>query len=326
MHTNCSFLRIAGRAAAFTFLMAGAVSLMQAQQASSPSSAPAPLLLASGAAPASFAFAPDTVSSSSSSSSLSSDSLAGDPSSLSFAADDKSQPPPRRRYGRPNYSDSHTNPDGSSKYTFLGGAGLTSPVMDTGKWLTPSYVFQVGVGRNWSKKFGVAAQFDYNHFGFQGSTLQNQQNVYNTGVPSSSPFFLTNLDGTSHVWSFTLNPTFTFYNGEQWNAYGVGGVGFYHKTANFFVPTTEEVNYGGFLIDVSANQTVDKYTSNAPGFSGGMGITYKASRFAGERIYLEARYVYVDNSPRAFSTTNNNFYPPNANQTYYVPVTVGLRF
>jgi hypothetical protein len=337
MHTNRNLLRlsvlnITRRAVAFSFLMVGTASLMQAQQTSA-----APLLLAAGAAPAGLGSALDASSSniSSSSSSSASDTLANDPSSLgsSFgsAADDLSQPPPRRRYGRPNYSDSHTNPDGSSKFAFMGGAGLTSPVANSGIYLTPNYVFQLGAGRNWSKKFGVLVQFDYNHFGFQSSTLKNQQIVennfiaaYNLANPGADIPALSGLDGTSHVWSFTFDPTFTFYSSDTFGGYAIGGVGFYHKTANFFVPSNQEACsvYGCFTY--AANQTVDDYTSNAPGFNGGLGITYKPSRFSGERFYLEGRFVYVDNSTRAAS--NTNLYPPNANQTYYVPVTLGLRF
>jgi hypothetical protein len=328
MHTNRSFLRIAGRAAAVTFLMAGTVSLMQAQQvASAPSSPSAALLLASAA---NYSFLPDTSSSSSSSSSVSSDALAGDPSSFAPAAD-LSQPPPRRRYGRPNYADSHTNADGSNKFAFMAGGGLASPVQNTGIYLTPNFTFQVGAGRNWSKKFGVLVQFDYNKFGFQGSTLRNQQavennfiNLFNLENPGADVPPLSGLDGTSHVWSFTLDPTYTFYNSDSYGAYLVGGVGFYHKTANFFVPSSEEECSEFGCFDVAANQTVDDYTSNAPGFNGGVGITYKPSRFGGEKFYLEARYIFVDNSNRAAS--NTNLYPPNANQTYYVPVTFGLRF
>ena len=343
MHTNCSLLCIARRAAAFSFLVAGTVSGTWAQQTASAaptdqSGVQTPLLLAA-TTPVDLASAPDTSAagrstySSSSSSSASSDALASSSSSLDLSpgALDASQPPPRRRYGRPNYADSHTNADGSSKFAFEGGAGLTSPVANSGIYLTPNYVFQVGGGRNWSKKFGVLFQFDYNHFGFQGSTLGNQQivennfiNAYNLANPGADIPLLSGLDGTSHVWSFTLDPTFTFYTGEKYGAYAVGGVGFYHKTANFFVPSTQEACslYGCY--QYAANQTVDDYTSNAPGFNGGMGITYKPSRFSGERFYLEGRFVFVDNSPRAAS--NTNLYPPNANQTYYVPVTFGLRF
>jgi hypothetical protein len=335
MHTKRSLLRIAGRAAAFSFLMAGAVTLMQAQQPSAQSSAP--FQLAATTAPLNLATVPDAGFSSSSSSS---DALPSDPSNFSFGADNATQPPPRRRYGRPNYADSHTNADGSNKFTFMAGAGLVSPTQDTGKYLTPSYVFQVGGGRNFNKKIGVLIQFDWNNFGFQNSTVANQINLYNsqiiaydnTAAGEANPIpLLTQVGGNSHVWSFTLDPTYTFYTGEKMGAYAVAGVGFYHKTANFTTPSTQEACsfYGCF--DYSANQTIDDYTSNAVGFNGGLGVTYKPSQFAGEKFYLEARYVFVDNSPRvgynAVTNPNSaNFYPPNANQTYYVPVTFGLRF
>jgi hypothetical protein len=334
MHTNCSPLRIAGRVAAFSFLIAGVISPMQAQQVSSFSSA-TPLLVAAATAPLNLTV-PDNLGSSSSSSSVSSrsslaasDTLSNDPSMF-----DITQPPPRRRYGRPNYSDSHTNPDGSSKFAFMGGAGLVAPVQDTNKYLTPSYVFQVGAGRNFSKKFGILVQFDWNNFGFQNKTVANQITLYNAQIAAynatpigmqnpATPF--TSLGGNSHVWSFTLDPTFTFYNGSKTGAYAVVGAGFYHKTANFTTPTVQtycDIIYGCY--QYQANATVDDYTSNAVGFNGGLGLTYKPSQFSGLKFYLEARYVFVDNSPRAASSTN--FYPPNANQTYYVPITFGLRF
>jgi hypothetical protein len=322
MHTNRSFLHFAGRAAAFTLLMAGTASLLQGQQSSQGvQSAPAPVLMAA-AAPLNLAVPADASSSSNSSSSSDATTSRFD---LSLAALDSSQPPPRRRYGRPNYADSHTNPDGSPKWTFMVGGGLASPVNDTGKYLTPNFVFQGGGGRNFSKKVGILFQYDYNRFGMQGSTLHNQQALYNSYCTSGQCALITNLDGGSHVWSFTLNPIFTFYNAERESVYFVAGVGFYHKTANFNVPTTGvycDPYYGCYTY--AANQTIDAYTSNAVGFNGGMGLTYKPSQFAGERFYLEARFVFVDNSSRAASATN--LYPPNANQTYYVPVTFGLRF
>jgi hypothetical protein len=334
MQTNRSLLRIAARTAAFSFLVGGAVSVMQAQQAA-PASSAAPFQLAESKVPLNFTLSPDATLNGSSSSSLSSnsDALANDPASLGSSFD-VTQPPPRRRYGRPNYADSHTNADGSSKFAFMAGAGLVSPVQNTGIYLTPSWVFQVGAGRNFSKKFGVMFQFDWNNFGFQNQTVANQIKLYNAQIAAynatpagilnpATPF--SQIGGSSHVWSFSLDPTFTFYGGEKWGAYAVGGAGFFHKTANFTTPTVQ--TYCDYLygcVQYQANASVDSYTSNAFGIDGGLGLTYKPSQFSGQKFYLEARYVFVDNSPRP--ATNNNLYPPNANQTYYVPVTFGLRF
>jgi hypothetical protein len=249
---------------------------------------------------------------------------------MSFGGDASPQPPPRRYGRRPVYADSSHNADGSNKYTFFGGVGLTVPTGNTHTYLTPSYSFQFGGGRNFNKTFGVMAQFDWDNFGFQGNTLDNQSLLY-FGATGQG------LDGSSHVWSFTLDPTYNFYNGDKYGAYVVGGVGFFHKVATFTLPAIEETYYGAYQV----NAAFDHYTSNAPGFDGGIGFTYKPSRFGNERLYAEARYVFVDNQQRtgltaaSLNTTagqnylingGTNFYPPNSNRTTYLPIKFGIRF
>jgi len=58
----------------------------------------------------------------------------------------ETQPPPRRHYGRTNYSDRWHNPDGSKKYVFEAGGGWTNPVGATAKDLTVNWKFQGGAG------------------------------------------------------------------------------------------------------------------------------------------------------------------------------------
>jgi hypothetical protein len=243
------------------------------------------------------------------------------------------QPPPRRRYGRPRYNDSSHNPDGSNKWAFMAGAGFTAPVGNTYHYLNTSYAFQVGAGRNFNKNFSVMAQFDYDRFGFNGRTIFNQESLYDFYC---GPGCADGLDGSSHVWSFTLNPTYHVDITPTVGAYGVVGVGFYHKVANFTTPQT-------VCLDIfcefegTENETFDHYTSNAPGFNGGFGFTYKASRFSSERLYAEARYVFVDNSQRQGVTVNDsttvlnaytgtNAYPANSNRTTYTVYKLGIRF
>jgi hypothetical protein len=248
------------------------------------------------------------------------------------------------RYGRPRYRGGNTNADGSNKYIFFAGAGFTLPAGNTHQYLTPSYSFQVGAGPQFSKHFALPIQFDWDNFGFQGSTLNNQLNLYNyfitlynqnpgSGGPVSP---LTSLDGNSHVWSFSVDPTYTFYSGEGLGAYVVAGVGFYHKTGTFTVPGVSEYCdpfYGCYQYE--ANQIFDHYTSNAPGFNAGLGLTYKFSRFSNERFYGEVRYVFIDNSQRAGVTIFNaspenanvaNDFPANSNHTGYFPIKFGVRF
>jgi hypothetical protein len=243
----------------------------------------------------------------------------------------------RRRYGQPRYRGNNTNADGSPKYTFFAGAGLSQPIGNTWHYLTPSYGLQIGGGRNFNAKLGLMLQFDYDHFGFTGQTLSNQTYIYNNpNLNGGTSGSVSGLDGSSHVWSFSLDPVFNVVQGKTVGAYFVAGVGFFHKTANFTVPGTGvycDPYYGCY--QYAANQTIDKYTANAPGFDGGFGLTYKFSRFSNERFYLEARYVFVDNTQRhgityqnASTTTSstNDYYPANSNRTTYIPIKVGLRF
>jgi hypothetical protein len=246
----------------------------------------------------------------------------------------------RRRYGRPRYRGANTNSDGSSKYIFYGGAGYAQPIGNTYHYLTPSWGFQVGGGRQLNKRFAVPVEFDYDHFGFAGSTLTNQSVIYfDDPNPSDN-----GLDGSSHVWSFSVDPTYTVMSSDDrggLGAYVVAGVGFYHKTATFTLPVSGCDPYYleiyGICIPVTQNSQFQggNYTSNAPGFSGGFGLTYKFSRFTNERFYAEVRYVFVDNSQRQGITVNNldtitanstNFYPANSNRTTYIPLKVGIRF
>lgn len=328
MHTMTSRNRlnsILGRTAAITFLFAAGTFGLHAQQsAGTAPSLPPVSLKATLAAPLDLS-APEDLKYSSSTGSAELASI--ESFDLSGGA---GQPPPRRRYGRPNYSDSHTNADGSAKYTFFVGGGFTLPVGGSHSYLTTSYDFQAGAGRNFNKTFGVNVQFDWANFGFQTATLNKQLVIYNSTCVGGCG--LNQLGGTSHDWSFTIGPIANFYSSDTFGAYAVGGAGFYHKTANFTIPSVGvycDPYYGCY--QYAANQSIDKYTSNAVGFNGGFGFTYRPSRFAGERFYAEGRYVFVNNQPRPYSEGTSassyyNVFPQNSAKTTYIPVTFGIRF
>jgi len=321
---NTRLSSLLGRTAAAVFLAAaGTVGLYAQQSAGVAPSLPAIDLKASLAAPLNLSV-PDEIGYSSSVGSV--ETANAELFNLSSSAD---QPPPRRRYGRPNYNDSRTNADGSPKYDFYGGGGFGVPTGGTHNYLTTGWGIQVGGGRNFNKKFALNLGFDFDHFGFQTATLNNQLAIYNNSVLAAN---FSQLGGNTHIWSFTLNPTYTFYNSDSTGAYVVAGVGFYHKVANFTTPTVGEFLSPFFgLVEEEVNQTIDSYTSNAPGFSLGIGGTYKFSRFANQRFYAEARYVFIDNQSRSFSfgdANGNGFnvFPQNSAKTTYIPVKFGIRF
>jgi hypothetical protein len=237
----------------------------------------------------------------------------------------------RQRYGRPRYRGGNTNADGSPKYDFYVGGGFGIPVGDQSNYLTTGWGFQGGGGRMFNKMVGVNLEFSYDHFGMTGATV-DQQSVFYFGPGNTAA--VTGLGGNTHVWSFSLQPVVNLRSGEGLGAYVTGGVGFYHKVANFTLPQEEEYcdpYYGCEEYEAPAN--VDHYSSNAPGFDGGFGVTYKFSRFASERLYAEVRYTYVANqfkpgitTATALTYTGNNYFPQNSQHTSYIPVKFGLRF
>jgi hypothetical protein len=249
----------------------------------------------------------------------------------------------RQRYGRPKYRGSNTNADGSPKYDFFVGGGLGIPIGSQFDYATPSWAFGGGGGRMWNAHFGVNLEFNYDHFGMTGSTLSNQQSLYNKSIslynlynPSNPASLISGLDGNNHVWSFSLQPIYNIKSGEGIGAYVTGGGGYYHKVANFEVPaigTYCDPFYGCY--SYTANQVIDHYTSNAFGVNGGLGITYKFSKFSGQRLFAEVRYVHTFNSYRPGVTNdtwtptndaNPNFFPLNSQHTDYLPIKFGLRF
>ena len=246
--------------------------------------------------------------------------------SFNLTGSEGMQPPPRRTYHRPNYHDSRTNSDGSNKWTFMVGGGFTIPVGGTHSYATPSWKFQVGGGRNFNKTFGVLVQFDYDNFGMQTSTLNQQLALYN-----SLGAQINQLNGSLHDWSFTLDPIVNYYTSDTFGSYITGGLGFYHKYTNFTVPvvgTCFDPYYGYYAC--AANQRIDWYTSNAFGLNFGIGFTYRFSRWAGEKFFTEARYVWTDNSQRPYdvsgTTSYFNAFPQASARTTYIPVTFGIRW
>jgi len=242
----------------------------------------------------------------------------------------------RRRYGRPRYRGGNTNADGSNKWMFYGGVGLAQPSGNTWKYFTPSWGIQLGGGRQFSKNFAVPVEFDYDHFGLSKQAISNQSYIY-TGDYNAAD---NGIDANQHTWSFSIDPTFTLAGGttaDGWGAYVLADAGFYHKVSSFTAPSEQEYcdpYYGCGIYAVNSN--FDHYTSNAPGFGAGFGITYKFSHFSNERFYGEARYVFVDNSQRPGYTAADaqqnlayagaNFFPANSNRTTYFPVKFGIRF
>jgi len=237
----------------------------------------------------------------------------------------------RQRYGRPRYRGGNTNADGSPKYDFYAGGGFGMPAGTQSNYLTTGWGLEFGGGRMFNRLVGVNLEFAYDHFGMTSATINNQAYLYD---PTNSYGIQGNLGANSHIWSFSLQPIVNLKSGEGIGAYVTGGFGFYHKVANFTLPSEGEecdYYYGCYLYE--ANENIDHYTSNAAGIDGGFGLTYKFSRFASERLFAEVRLVHTFNQYKPGVTvatvdtyTGNNYFPQNSQHTTYIPVKFGLRF
>ena len=198
-------------------------------------------------------------------------------------------------YGsRPRYY-GYRNGDDSVRFTIYAGGGATVPLGDTSNHLTTNYNIQAGMGPRFGRFFQVPVEFDWDQFGFTKSTLDNQIAIYDTVFGGNAVNY--RLDGNSHIWSFSVEPAFTFYSRGAWGVYFKGGVGFYHKVANFTLPGRAFECY--FFCGIyEQNYNIDHYTSNAPGYNGGIGLTYPAGAgLAGTVLFRGA--VCGDHQPTA---------------------------
>ena len=96
--------------------------------------------------------------------------------------------------------------------------------------------FSGGAGRNFNKTFGVSRPVRLGQLRLPDRNPEQAARHLQRTCTHRRVRHLPQLGGTSHVWSFTLGPIANFYTSDTFGAYAIGGVGFYHKTANFTIP------------------------------------------------------------------------------------------
>ncbi len=227
----------------------------------------------------------------------------------------------RRSYGRSRYQDRWHNADGSTKIAFVGGAGLNVPVGNTGKFYTPSYDIEVGGGWNFNRKVGILAEFHYDHVGLTGGAINYEyNNLINAGITQDE---LDGFDANGHVLSFSIDPVFSLTQKKsKVGAYLTGGVGYYRKSTNFTLPSVGTSCTYYYCYEYSSNVNVDQYTADGFGANAGLGLTYKLSEFSSERLFVEARYHWLNLA----NSNNQDFFQFNQRNSEYIPITVGIRF
>jgi hypothetical protein len=191
-----------------------------------------------------------------------------------------------------------------SHIAFVGGGGFSAPVgNDTHGFETWGYNLDVGGGWNFTKKFGIVFEYQFDRMKIPGATLAN------AGVQGG------NIN--SHL--FLFDPVYYYYQHHSSGAYITGGAGFSRKVTNFTdLEEGEECYY--FCYYVTEPVTVSSFSSTQAAADIGLGFYWKAfGPDSNGKLFVEARYIFVD-SPKPTTTTEGE------GTEGLVPVTLGIRF
>jgi hypothetical protein len=203
------------------------------------------------------------------------------------------------RYGQPGFH----------HIAIEAGAGFDAPVGNTKNAQTLGYNIKLGGGWNFNHRFGTLLEYEFNRTGIPDSVLASVGAQAGTGV-----------NGSVHLWGFTLDPVYYYKTTGAWGGYVTGGGGFYRKLTTFSTPVYLGIGcdfyYGCY--PQYANQTISHFSSNQGGLNIGTGITHNIGD-GGTKVYAEARYLWV-NSPAATATALGS------GTVSMIPVTFGIRF
>jgi hypothetical protein len=180
------------------------------------------------------------------------------------------------------------------RYSFELGAGFTTSVGNTGRYLDDGWNLKAGAGINFSNYFGVLGEVGYNSLGFNGTTL--------SGLGYSS--------GQVNIFSATIDPIVHLTPRSHFDLYAVGGGGLYRWSEQFSQPSGLITPFSTGSLPVVIPISGNEYSVNKPGWNAGMGIAF-GTKWHG-KIFAEARYAHV--------FLNNNM------RGDFVPVTFGFRW
>jgi opacity protein-like surface antigen len=192
------------------------------------------------------------------------------------------------------------NAQNTNKFTFNIGGGFTEPVRDFGR-LDTGFNITAGAGVNFAPNFGLIAEFGFNHLDLTRRALAA------AGAP----------DGSSRIYSVTLNPIVHLNPHGRVDAYVVGGGGYYRRTVEFTAPTIATVTFFDPFIGVfypggvPSNTVLGSFTQNKGGLNIGAGLSFRISADGNAKLFAESRYHYIYTSPQ---------------RTTILPVTFGFRW
>src|SRR5581483_754249 len=110
---------------------------------------------------------------------------------------------------------------GTNHFTFNIGGGFTEPVQNTDSRANTGFNITAGGGVNFTPNLGLVGEFGFNDMDLSNRVLAT------AGVPA----------GTARIYSVTLNAIIHFNPHGRFDAYLIGGGGFYRRTIEFTQPT-----------------------------------------------------------------------------------------
>jgi hypothetical protein len=194
-----------------------------------------------------------------------------------------------------------------NRFNFTAGGGLGIGRGDVASFVGNSHFGVAGGGVNFSRMFGVDAEYMYYNLDFRPSVMKNQSLADQSGNMQAI-----SLDGIVNVpWHF-----------GKLGAYGIFGVGFYRRSVSIpsrtIAPSTiyqPAWRWWDLSRDIFGNpipgQTMSSNSKDAGGFNYGGGVTYRLNHLHNSKLYIEYRYH------RAYHSDG---------KTIVVPMTVGLRW
>jgi hypothetical protein len=181
------------------------------------------------------------------------------------------------------------------RWVFEGGGGFTAPAGGTSNVINYGYNLMAGAGFKESRYFSTIGEFQYDSAGIADPELIRQQ------FPA----------GHRSIVSITVDQKINLLPGST-HPYVIGGGGWYHQTTTFTEPGGPIVCdpftglcFGGGDI-ILAQFSTDQLGANI-----GAGFEHRLSEYSNAKLFVEARYTYLDTPAHA---------------TQVVPVTFGLRF
>ncbi len=197
-----------------------------------------------------------------------------------------------------------------NRFNFTAGGGLGIGRDDVASYVGNSSFAVLGGGMNFSRMFGVDAEYMYYDLNFRPSVIRNQYLTHQSGRMQS-----VSLDGI-----VTVPRHF-----GKLGAYGIFGVGFYDRSVSvprqplvigeYYHPAWRwwDITWLNNIPEPEINvaQWMSSNSKVAGGFNYGGGVTYRLNHLHNSKLYLEYRYH------RAYQSDG---------QTIVVPITVGLRW